>query len=447
MAVAQISYQSPITSESYREHLHFRLTKEALDHAINIAAATRSQGQVFTATLFEGASGNHRQPKPIAEGRLRVVGFPEWGTFTSDKDGNVRIPRVPSRSELLVEVTANGYYPTYKTVPTFATNVYAPIYLVSRDKVETITKFFTKSPQREQNGILMGRVFDPGTRTPKADETVHLAFRKKAIYFGLGGFPAPELSATSDNGLFAFFNVTPSFRSLLHNEQPALLAQVRPGTADFVDLGRGGKRSLSGQIVDPFSGAMPPATVKIVGESRTRIDTDEKGEFKIPEVDLPPGVLTLEVAAEGYPTTWHTLPWNTRERDRKRSLFMVEKDLVKEGAASVARLKLDRSRGSVIGGADASFFSHGETCVHVVLEDGNGNRLPQGAGPYPLKVGERTPTYRADVPLCLSRQAPGFAYYNLPPGQYLLKWVNAKGRAFRSHVFFVGVNRVSVIVD
>ena len=312
---------------------------------------------------------------------------------------------MPSRSELLVEVTANGYFPTYKTVPTFATNVYAPIYLVSRDKVETITRSFTKSPQREQNGILMGRVFDPGTAPRKPVRRYISRSARKRFTSVSVAFSGPELSATSENGLFAFFNVTPSFRSLLHNEQPALLAQVRPGTADFMDLGRGGKRSLSGQIMDPFSGTMPPAAVKIVGEDRTRIETDEKGEFRIPEVDLPPGVVTLEVVAEGYPITWHTLPWNARERDQKRSLFMVEKDLVKEGAASVAHLKLERSRGTVIGGADASFFSHGETCVHVVLEDGNGNRLPQGTGPYPLKVGERTPIYRPDAPLCLSTGA------------------------------------------
>lgn len=439
---AQIYYPKAITAASYKEHLRFAITRDSLDNAVIQTAGMRTSNQVFSATLFEGAGGNHRLAKPIPNGVVRVIGFPEWGTFTSDSDGNVRIPKVPGRSELLIEANAPGYYPTYRTVPTFSTNVYVPIYLISRDKVDVITRYFTRSPQLAGRAIIMGRVFDPSSRAPKKDEMVGLTARKKGALY-IGALPDPSLLATADTGLFAFFNVVPTFRSLLRPEKFPFLLNARPNSAEYIEFGRGGKKNFSARLIDPFNSAIPAAKIRVVGNPKLQVLTDKAGSFKIPDLDLPPGTVTLEVESENYPLTWYTLPWNTRERESTRSLFIMEKELIQESAASGAKLNLDRDKGSIIGGADAAFFQKGQGCVSVVLQSGDGKPVDPKAGPFPLAATGADPTRR----LCLTPRSPGFAYFNLPSGEYILKWVGAGGEALRSHLVYVGVDRVSVAVD
>ena len=147
---AQIYYPSAITAASYKDHIRFAITRDALDKALARMVGTRTSSQVFTTTLFEGAGGNPRLAKPIPNGALRVIGFPEWGAFSSDGDGNIRIPKVPGRSELLIEASAPGYYPTYRTIPTFGTDEYVPIYLISKDKVEVVTRYFPRIALRKR---------------------------------------------------------------------------------------------------------------------------------------------------------------------------------------------------------------------------------------------------------------------------------------------------------
>src|SRR5262249_34843396 len=161
---------------------------------------------------------------------------------------------------------------------------------------------------------------------------VSLSFRKgKALYFG--ALPDTSLSRTTDTGLFGFLNIVPSFRSLLReNGKPAFLENLRPGTANYVELGRGGQKSFLGQLKDPFNGRVPEAKVRLVGDEASSVDTDENGNFQIDNIDFPPGALTIEVEAPNYPITWATFPWSTREREVSHSLFMMEKEII--GAAA-----------------------------------------------------------------------------------------------------------------
>ncbi len=443
-AIAQIVYPNVITAADYKNRVVFTVRKASFDQAQK-RSLTNATELVLSATLFEGASGNYRQPKPVKNGKVKVVGYPELGTISSDADGNVRIPSVPGRSELLLEVSAEGYYPAYPIVPTFSSNVYSPIYLISKDKVDAITKYFTKNQQSDRRGIVMGRVFDSTSRAPLKDERVSLSFRKgRALYFD--ALPDPWLQSTTESGLFGFFNVAPSFRSLVRQSgKPAFLLNVKPGSAQYVELGRGGKKALQGRLIDPFSTdhTMPIAKVRLVGAPASEVLTDPDGKFSIPELDYPPGVLTLEIESEGYPVTWHSLPWNTREPEAVRSLFMVQKDLVTESATRVARITMRRDRGSVVGGAEASFFGKGTSCVLVAIEDANGARIDETNGPFPL-VGD---AQAKGSPLCLTRQKPGFAFFNMAPGEYILKWQTRQGVTFRSRVVHVGTDRVSVIVN
>ena len=179
-----------------------------------------------------------------------MIGFPEWGAFSTDSEGNVRIPKVPGRSELLVEASAPGYYPTYRTIPTFSTNVYVPIYLISKDKVDVITRYFSRSPQQESRGIVMGRVFDPLSRSRKRMRLSTLPRKKGPIY--IGALPDPSLQATTDTGLFGFFNVVPTFRALSRPGKFPFLLNVRPNSAEYIEFGRGGKKNLSGRLIRSF---------------------------------------------------------------------------------------------------------------------------------------------------------------------------------------------------
>ena len=328
-------YDTPISAENYKDKILFEITPEKLKEALT-TGANHPGSSLVSLTLFEGASGNYRSPKPVPHGSVRVVGFPEWGSQISDNDGNLRIPNIPSRSELMVEAEAPGFYPTYQIVPTFGGSSYSTVALVSWDKVDAV-RYFTKHPQRDGMAVVLGRVFDPDTRSPKEGEEFSLSFRKgRALYFG--ALPDTSLSSTTDTGLFGFLNIVPSFRSLLReNGRPAFLANFHPNTASYIELGRGGQKSFWGQLTIPSAAGYRPRRYAWSGMRDWSL-TDENGIFRIDNIDFPPGALTIEVEAPNYPLTWATFPWSTRERETKHALFMMEKDIIGAAADSVARI-------------------------------------------------------------------------------------------------------------
>jgi hypothetical protein len=54
---------------------------------------------------------------------------------------------------------------------------------------------------------------------------------------------------------------------------------------------------------------------------------------------------------------------------------------------------------------------------------------------------------KSNAAYALTATDPGFAFFNLAPGEYLLKMKDENGKAFRSHIVRVGVERVSVVVN
>jgi hypothetical protein len=169
---------------------------------------------------------------------------------------------------------------------------------------------------------------------------------------------------------------------------------------------------------------------------------DEPG-WPTPHLDLPTGTVTLEVESDGYPTMWHTLPWSVKERQNSRELFMMEKELLTESANRVAKMKIRSDAGSLVGGAQASFFKSGARCVYVQLLDGMGKAVSAKHGPFALAG----PASEKTEALCLTQRSPGFSFFNLPAGEYLLKWIDEHGTTFRSHVVYVGMGRISVAVN
>lgn len=123
---------------------------------------------------------------------------------------------------------------------------------------------------------------------------------------------------------------------------------------------------------------------------------------------------------------------------------MPESDLLAESRESIARVSELAHTGSIFGGAEKGFFENQNGCVQVSIEDDKGRMLSKDKGPYPLYSDL---VFDSTGKLCLYSSRPGFAFYNIAPGQYLLKWKTSKGGLLRSHVIRVGKDRVSIVVN
>ena len=77
------------------------------------------------------------------------------------------------------------------------------------------------------------------------------------------------------------------------------------------------------------------------------------------------------------------------------------------------------------------------------LLDDSGKKVDASHGPFPI-LGEHAPH---EKDLCLTSQQPGFSFLNLRSGEYVLRWVNEAGAAYRIHVVRVGMKRVSFVVN
>lgn len=441
--VAQISYAKPISSENYREKIRLNITKANITDQSGRRDLLSPESSVpLNLTLFDGAPSNYRKPNIIKNGEVTFLGMPELGSYKSDNEGNVRVPNVPVSSEMLVEVKAPGYLPTRIVVPISNTAAYSPVYLIEKDKVDFVTNYFTKKPQQSAKSVLMGRVYDANSRAPMVGETLNLSYRKgSAVYFG--AFPNLTSGSTLETGLFGFYNIEPSFRALSRtSNQLSHLLNLESGYGYFVEFGRGGSRNLSGKLTDPFNNQDVVGSVHLVGAAKAPEVTDEKGNFKMSALDFPPGVITFEVAAEGYPRTWFTVPWSTREPEKARAFYMIDLDLIRESAFRIARVKHEKNTGVIAGGAHASLFKKGRERVTVQLTNSRGEIVSDVHGPFSLS---RVQKHQGQF--VLTAQNPGFTFFNLPPGEYFLKMQDPSGKAFKTHVVRVGVERVSIVVN
>jgi hypothetical protein len=442
VAVAEVTYPKILESQTAKEMVVFHVRKEQVEDAIRAVSTKTKTGVVLSGTVFEGGSGDHRDVKPLSGAQVSVVGQSDWGPFESDKEGNFRIPFVSANSEYLLSVSAPGYFPTEVIVPTFQTTGYVSVHLIPKDKVEVVTQYFTKRPQGTNKAVIMGRLFDPGSRTPKADQEVVLSGRNgRALYFG--ALPDKSLRQTTSTGLFGFFNVEPAFRSVGKPTAAASeLINIKPGSGYYIEMGRGGTKTVRGTLIDPYRQQRLSGLVRVVG-SPTQVETNERGEFEIDSIELSPGIITLEVEAQGYPTSWHTLSWSARESKKNHYLYLAEAELLNEVRTTVARVPEAPHSGAILGGAESRFFEKSKSCVYVSLETSEGQPVSSEQGPFPLHRGDFNPS----KPLCLVPQSPGFSYFNLTPGQYILKWKNKKGEVLRSHVTRVGADRTSILIN
>ncbi len=448
-AIARLVSEQTVSAEKYKEQVWFPLKWEKFLSELQApVVSTTSVG--LTMSVFKWMSGNSDTKIPLTTAKARILGMPEYGLLSADTHGDIRIPRVPTASELLMEVQAPGFYPSYQIVPTFGTHVYHTTHLVERDMVGFLVSSFLKATLKTGMGTLLGRTFDTESKQPLAGEQVSMWFRKgKALYFDT--MPDTQFHATTKTGLFGFFNVMPAFRFLSRGEsKPPYMVNVQPDSAQYVELGRGGKKSLRGRVRDPFAGTSPGAKIRLVGSqsSHYEVETDRDGNFEIPDIDFPPGQVTLEVEAPGYRTALYNIPWSTREPEKVHDLFVIDKELLVSSASMMGRTKLQRDKGHLIGGADPSLLAGKKGCVQIVLERMDGTRVGPENGPFPLLGGVTLDYVKKGEPMCLTPGRQGFAFFNLVPGvNYILKWVSGTGRVFRGRVVQIGVDRDTIAIN
>jgi len=89
-----------------------------------------------------------------------------------------------------------------------------------------------------------------------------------------------------------------------------------------------------------------------------------------------------------------------------------------------------------------SIFPKQVNCVVVSLTDSEGKAVETTHGPFPWLSRAENPTGKT----CLTRQRPRFSYFNLEPGEYVVRLTTPDNRAIGSHVVRVGSDRVSITV-
>lgn len=436
--LSEIVHNKIISPENYKEKVIFEINRRGfMSHRMDRGKPHLS---VLAATVFEGGTGNHQKAQPIAYATVEILGFDVKAKIKADDRGNIRIPGLPSLSHVRVRANAEGFYPTELTIPTRRGVVYQPIYLISQAKVDSTTRYFTKDLQDEAKAVVMGQAFSSQSRNPEAYRRISMSFQSSGPVYYQWALPDTNLRETTSSGLFGYFNVAPSFRVLKKDDkvQPHLL-NVRGGHAYFIELGRAGNKTLKVKFVDPFRGHAPVAETKLVGAEQSE-PVDNNGLASIKNIQTGPGILTTETIADGYPVTWHTVAWSPLTTKKTLELYMMDEETV-ETLLSIARIGQQKNLGILIGGADREFLSD-KSCISVDLLDLNYQPVDAAKGPYSLT---ESPNDREKI--CLSPSAPGFAYYNLTSGEYLMRWKNSKGKVFRTRVVRVGSNRVSIAVN
>lgn len=449
--VAVVVNPGVINAETNTRKVNFRLSNEIVKKAIHVPTRAKRSGILYTANLYKVDPATHRRAKPgnmnsVSGGELSIVGFPEWGTANLDSDGILRLP-LPAISEVLAKITAPGFYPTYKIISTFASNVHQRIYLVNEYGTDPTIAYFTSRSQVKENealkklptpqaafGIIMGRIFDASSlaRKPLAQQQVEISAPLAA---------AQLLPATTESGFFGFSHVVPSMRLVQRpGGGPTMLVNVIDGSAQYIELGRGGRRSVMGQLI--FGGVpVGSARVRFPGDKKSETWTDELGNFRIDNVDLPSGLLTLEVEAKEFPTTWINVPWDPKQRERKLTVQLLNEATVSHRAKSNTDFKGWISKmGMLAGNVRPLYFRNGNACVYATLLNTDGTPVSEAHGPFPFSGVTRN----HDKNHCITKDEPDFAFFNLKDGEYSLKLVNATGMLLRARVVRIGNNRVTI---
>jgi len=438
-----IFYKEKISAATQNKFIHFSIDEVMLEKAIQGMQAAPSNGVWFTSIFYKvdpgkdkpNLSAKSQLENRVTQGEISFVGFPKWGSYRIEADGTSRAA-LPARSELLAKVTAPGYYPTYQIIPTFSSAINSYIYLTNEVELDPIIRYFTGQPQAKLDllspGMIFLRTFNPATFEPLGQVPIDISHANSANRL---------LPATSATGFGGFTNVVPSMRVINRGEEyPVWLTHVPEGSAQYVEYGRGGMRTLVGKVVSLGGEAIGPVRVRLAGDKNKKSETwsDDVGNFRIRSLDFPPGVVTLEIEVPGSAGfVWYNLSYDPAQPESTRKVFV---------SPSSRRLANENENLGVVEGAlDTSFF-RGNDCVYVHMIDTSGAPVSREHGPFPLNADRDEKN-----PYCVPRTADARSYLkfvNLRDGEYIYNVESASGKLLRTHVLRVGAKgRRTITVD
>lgn len=434
--IAEIKHLEPITPHHNDEKgVVFNVSAQDFHKALKLKK-TEVPLVPLVVTVFKGLVGNRDAPEPISDAEVQIVGIPN--KFKTKENGILRLSNLPSMSEYILTVQKPGYYPTKKIIATSQETTYQSIYLLPKPTVDIVTNDFLKDPQLENRSILFGRVLNSQNRLPLKGEKVVMPFENvKTVYFD--AFPTNE-SASTTEGLFSIFNAPSSaFKTLTRSRAiPSQIFDLKPGEAQYVELGSNKPQRLFGKIIDAYGAPIAKARIRLVGENQNISYSDEKGNFYIDEIDYPKGILSLEIEAQGFFHSLHTFGWHPEGNQRRYSFYLRELEKV-EDSVQLARLgKSVLKKATILGGVDKipKEMIEKNQCLLIELTDSMGRKISKDHGPFLL---QDNPNVENEP--CVHTKNPGFGFYNLEDGLYHLK-INQK-----HHVVFASAQKAAMIVS
>lgn len=442
---ASIAFKGTI-NPFVREQLRFRVTKRQYDEFLAYGSNVPSRDHFLYVTVVEGMEGNREQPKTLSNARVRIVGYPaSENKFQAMGDGNFKLNGITNRSEVLLEVEADGYLRTDKVVSIFGSDNKALVYLLSKKGVEAVRGWFTDKAIDPEKSIVVGRDFNPKVAGETVQgEEISMQYRNgPTVYFG-SVFPDLNLKSTSESGMFAFFNLAPAFRAIYRETIGKLpyLMNIRPHSGYFVDLGRGALRSVKGQLFDTLNGLYPEARISVLGQKDNRtFETDGRhGKFEVKNIDVTNDVVMLKVQNDNYPTFLYPVAVDSKENLADLKLFMLDKKRYDEVLQDLPGPSVS-GLGVAMGGAEASLFAQSPGCLKVELTDATSEKpVDPKSGPFSWG----SPDARNST--CFDQSNPRWAA-RLKPGQYISRWVDKDGKTVRSHVFIVERDTPTMVIN
>jgi hypothetical protein len=251
------------------------------------------------------------------------------------------------------------------------------------------------TPERQPFAVIWGRVVDAHGR-PLAGARVELAGDSHAIpvYFNNYFLPDHALHVTSENGSYAFVQVTPGIHSVRAQYAGRYIpAQTLPAESNFVsyvELQVGEIKNARVQIQDGFDASMIlPSQVHVLGADLD-LEIAGRGAIQYPSGQ---GAMTLEVdAGEDYELARFQLP----RSQHRLHLPMVRRDWL-ETLAARRGVSVDPAQARMLG-----FVADGDFVIELrqdgafakaelIYFDGNGHATVSGVSGGGFVVLNATP--------------------------------------------------------
>lgn len=204
------------------------------------------------------------------------------------KDGAVAMDNVVRGSSTVVRAAAPSHLQTASVVVAgseFRTQIYPA------SMIQALQDIIAQQRQQSFEGaptVIWGRISQDGKSLAGAQVEVESASDLTPVYFNQFMLPDPKLTATSENGLFAFVDVRVGFHSLLATKADAILGYqnvvVEEGSVAQGDIELSTKsESVPLRVYDAFAGTPVPAVITMQSLSAD-LETQGSSVVSLPHV-------------------------------------------------------------------------------------------------------------------------------------------------------------------